>query len=115
MSMIGDEYFPTSAEVARDRESAVDPHNWTNCENCDGKGVLCDGHANDPDSGVSTCDDCSGEGGYEWECKDCGNTVITADFDCIACDLVGALPAKGLDHAAIVKGIAAALNKGVQS
>jgi hypothetical protein len=113
--MIGDEYFPTAAEVARDRECAVDPHNWVNCETCEGSGVLCDGHPNDPDAGEVTCHDCDGSGGHEWECEECGNTVFADGYDCLACETADALPAEGFDHAAIAKGIAAALNQGVQS
>lgn len=114
MSMY-DEYIPTPAQVAHERECTTDPHNWINCGLCDGHGVLCDGHQNDPDAGVSMCHECDGAGGHEWECEDCGNSVIVEGYDCIACDTAGALPAKGFDHAAIAKGIAAALNQGVQS
>jgi hypothetical protein len=112
MSM-SDEFFPTPAQVARER--TVDPHNWVNCKTCEGAGVLCDGHANDPDAGEVTCWDCDGSGGHDWECEECGNTVSVDGYDCIACETAGEFPAKGFDHAAIAKGIAAVLNQGVQA
>lgn len=110
-----DEFFPTAAQVSAQRERTADPHNWVNCEMCNGAGVLCDGHANDPDAGEIICDECGGDGGYEWECAECGNTVLADCSDCIACDTAGALPAERFDHAAIAKDIAAALNQGCQS
>lgn len=112
MSM-SDEFFPTPAQVARERERTVDPHNWVDCEECNGGGVIDYGEG--PDERLVTCDDCSGSGGYEWECAECGNTVQVDGYDCLACETADALPAQGFDHAAIAKSIAAALNQGVQS
>lgn len=115
MPMVGDEYFPTAAEARRDRERTIDPVNWVACEGCGGEGVVALDHPNDPDGREGVCDDCGGTGGHEWECETCGCAVPVDGYDCFACESAGALPAQGFDHAAIAKGIAAALNAGVAS
>jgi hypothetical protein len=115
MPMIGDEYFPTAAEARRDRERADDPINWVNCDACDGAGVVCDGHPNDPDAGEAICHECDGSGGHEWECSECGCIIRDDDGECASCAFAGALPADGFDHAFLAKGLAALLDQAMIS
>ena len=80
------------------------------CPECSGYGHVWDGrgsgHSNDPDSDVVVCDNCDGRGFHD--CEVCGYDVPHVGHDCLACDLVGELPAtfEVLDEASLAKAFA---------
>ncbi len=50
---------------------------WRECDDCFGSGV----HGPGFRGGTSSCDNCSGEGGWT-ACVDCGEHECTCDDDC---------------------------------